>query len=190
MIDTPPEPPAAQEEVIAAKLAECGLKAGGFTVRYEAELQGVEVLISPLAEATPAMFGCIHDATFPEFVRFEDLAAFRQFIAFQEELFRPQAMAEGEAELQKRGLWEGFPRREAHPDLPDLARALEVHAGFSPGTMLRAEAGIRIVIDPVDRNLWVQMDNERLAVLLVVLKFASARDRFSIGFIGNDKVRE
>lgn len=190
MIDQAPEPPAAQEQVIESKLLDCGLKAGGFTVRHEDELDGFEVVIASSAGATPARFRCIFDATYPEIVRFDDLAVEEQYNAFAEEQVRPQVFADLERELRIVGLWEGFPERGAFTTLEDFAHALEAHAGFSPGTMLRAEADTRIVVDFMDRKLLVQMDYERLATLLVVLKFASARDRFSIGFIGNDKVRE
>ena len=190
MIDTPPEPPPAQEQVIAQKLVACGLKAEGFTVRYEEELQSIEVVITLEAGATPNHFGCIHEAAFPEIVRFVDGTMYQDYMAYVAELFRPQVMADAEAELKKLSLWESFPRREEYADLADFARALEAHAGFAPGTILRAEADTQIAVDPVDRNLLIQMDYERLGTLLVVLKFASARDGFSIGFIGNDKVRE
>ncbi len=190
MIDTPPEPPPAQEQVIERKLLACGLKASGFSVTYEDYLQSIEVVITPAAGATPDHFGCIHEAAFPEIVRFADGSMYQGYMAYVAELFRPQVMADAEAALKKLGLWERFPRREDYADLANFARALEAHAGFVPGTILRAEADTQIAVDPVDRNRLIEMDYERLATLLVVLNFASARDRFSIGFIGNDKVRE
>lgn len=190
MIDTPHEPPPSQEQVIERKLLDCGLKAGGVTVRYEDELQSIEVVITPEAGATPDHFGCIHEAAFPEIVTFAEGTMYQEYTAYVAELFRPQVMANAEAELKKLGLWESFPRREDYADLADFARALEAHAGFTPGTTLRAEADTQIAVDPVDRNLLIQMDYKRLATLLVVLKFASGRDGFSIGFIGNDKVRD
>jgi hypothetical protein len=190
MMDAPPEPPPAQEQVIERKLLDCGLKAGGFTVRYEDELDGFEVVIASSAGATSAQFRCIFDATYPEIVRFDDLAVEEQYNAFVDDKVRPQVLADLERELRIVGLWEGFPERRAFTTLQDYVRALEAHAGFSRGTMLRAEADTRVIVDFMDPNLLVQRDYERLATLLVVLKFASARDRFSIGFIGNEKVAE
>lgn len=158
MIDTPPEPPPSQEQVIERKLLDCGLKAGGVTVRYEDELQSIEVVITPEAGTTPDHFGCIHEATFPEIVTFAEGTMYHGYTAYVAELFRPQVMANAEAELKKLGLWESFPRREDYADLADFARALEAHAGFTPGTTLRAEADTQIAVDPVDHNLLIKMD--------------------------------
>lgn len=100
MIDTPPEPPPAQEQVIERKLVDCGLKAGGFTVKYEDELQGTEVVISPVAEASSELFPCIREAAFPEIVTFRDVAMFEQYRDFETEVMRPQMLADAETSLR------------------------------------------------------------------------------------------
>ena len=188
MMDTPPEPPPAQEQVIEQKLLDCGLKAGGFTVRYEDYLQSIEVVITPEAETTPDHFRCIHEAVFPKIVTFPDGDMYQRYMAYVGELFRPQVLADAEAGLKERGLWAGFPERSSSATLDDFAHALESHAGFKPRSVLRAEGDKAITVDPVDRNLFANVDYERLATLFVVLTFASARDGFAINIIGNDKV--
>jgi hypothetical protein len=190
MIDTPPEPPPAQEQVIERKLLACGLKAGGFSVKYQNSLQGIEVVITPEAGVTPDHFGCIHEAAFPDVVTFADGEMYHRYMAYLEDLFRPQVLADAEAELKKRGLWDGFPTRDGYSTLADYVRALEAHAGYTPGTMLRADGSDSVAVDPADRDLLAATDIERLAALLTVLKFASARDGFAMGFIGNDKIRD
>jgi hypothetical protein len=82
MIDAPPEQPLFQEQQIAQALAECGLKAGGFTVRYEAELQSIEIGITPAAGAGPKQFPCIFRAVWPEIVTFEDSVMTGQYYAY------------------------------------------------------------------------------------------------------------
>jgi len=190
MFDAPPEPPPSQEQVIEQKLVDCGLEAARFSVKYEDYLQGIEVVITPEAGVTPDHFRCIHEAAFPDIVTFTDSEMYHRYMAYLEELFRPQVLADAEAELKKLGLWDGFPTRDGYSNLADYTRALEAHAGHSPGTMLRAEGSDRVALDPTDRDLFTATDFERLAVLLTVLKFASAREGFAIGFVGNDKFRD
>ena len=107
MIETPPEPLPAQEQVIEQKLLDCGLKVGGFTVKYEDYLDGIEVVITPVAGATPDHFDCIRGSIYPEFVRFEDYAMYDQYMAYEADLVRPQVLAEVEAALKERDLRTG-----------------------------------------------------------------------------------
>ncbi|WP_086608983.1 hypothetical protein [Erythrobacter donghaensis] len=190
MIDTPPEPPAAQEQLIESKLIGCGLKAEGFSVRYEDYLQSIEVRITPAAGATPEHFGCIKEAAFPEIVTFEDGPMFAQYNEYIGELYRPQILAGAQTALAEQGLLENFPAREDYSTPADYARALEAHAGFAPGTMLRFEGDKTLVFSPANNDMLAEADYERFAVLLNVIIFASARDGFTFGFTGNDKYRE
>lgn len=190
MIDMPPEPPPAQEQVIEQKLLACGLKSGGFTVRYEDYLQRIEVVITPAAGATPDHFGCIHEAAFPEIVTFEDRTMYQKYMAYVGELFRPQMLADLEANLRASGLWEDFPRREDYPLLADYARALEVHAGVEPGTAFRAENDKQLAFDPPLGDQAYAEFAERYSDLLMVGMYAAAMGDFSIGFTGNEKFRE
>ncbi len=190
MIDTPPEPPPAQEQVIERKLIACGLKVEGFTVRYEDELQSIEVVISANAGASPDRFACINVATFPEIVTFDDHAMFEEYAAFARELYRPQILARLEAELKELGLWEGFPGRGSYTSLADYVRALEAHAGFVPGAMARVEGETQVTFDPPPEGVTTLSRSEHLGPLLAVFLFASARDDFDFGFIGNEKMRD
>ncbi|WP_066528523.1 hypothetical protein [Erythrobacter sp. CCH5-A1] len=190
MIDTPPEPPVAQEQVIERKLLDCGLKSEGFTVRYEDELQSIQIIITPSAQAKPEHFVCIREAAGYEIVTFEDTEMFGAYLRVMEDLARPKVLADAEISLKERGLWENFPKRSDYAAFADYLRALEIHAGFAPGSVLQAEADQRVRLEPSSAELFDQVSYERWAVLLAVLKFASARDGFPIGFVGNDKYRE
>ncbi|MBA4046130.1 MAG: hypothetical protein C0471_17185 [Erythrobacter sp.] len=189
MIDTPPEPPPAQEQVIEQRLLDCGLKAGGFTVRYEDYLDGIEVVITPLAGATPDHFDCIRGSIYPEFVRFEDYAMYEQYMAYEADLVRPQVLAEVEAALKERDLWDGFPDRAAFASMGDYVRALEKHAGIAPGSALRVE-GDRLIFDPPRVDEGYAVAATQYSVILMVMVYAAAKERLNLGFIGNDKFRE
>lgn len=190
MVDIPPESPPAQEQVIAQKLVDCGLKAEGFTVRYEDYLQSIEVVITPAVEVTADHFPCIHTAVFPEIVTFENRAMYQEYMAYVGELFRPQMLADSEAALRQRGLWEGFPERGAFPTFADYVRALEAHAGFAPGSVLQLDGGDRVAILFAETIEPAEISYEQFATLLTVLKFASTGGEFTLGFIGNEKIRE
>lgn len=109
MIDLPPPSP---ESVIEQRLVDCGLDAGGLTVKYEADLQSIEIVIKPNAGATSDHFPCIAEAAGHEVVRFEDGEAYVAYTNFTSELARPEMLAMLEAQLKETGLWEGFPKRQ------------------------------------------------------------------------------
>lgn len=190
MIDTPPEPPPAQEQVIAQKLVDCGLKADGFTVRYEGELESILIVITPAAQVKPEHFLCIREATGFEIVTFEDTEMFGAYMQVLDELARPQVLADAEKSLRESGLLENFPKRSDYAAFADYLRALEIHAGFAPGSVLKADGDQRVRVEPSSDEIFDEKSFERWAVLLTVLKYASARDGFPIGFVGNDKYRE
>jgi hypothetical protein len=190
MIDSPPEPPPAQEQVIAQNLVACGLKAEGFTVRYEDYLQSIEIVITAHAGATAEDFPCINEAAGYEIVTFEDRAMYAEFSAYRAELFRPQVLADAETSRKERGLWENFPKRSDFAAFADYLRALETHAGFAPGTVLKADGDQRMRLEPSSDDIFDEVNYERWATLLAVLTYASARDSLPIGFVGNDKVAE
>lgn len=190
MIDAPPEPPVAHEQMIERKLLDCGLKAGGFSVRYEDYLQGIEIVISPAAQSKPEHFVCIREAAGYEIVTFEDTEMFGAYMQALAELARPQVLADAETSLKERGLWENFPKRTDYAAFADYLRTLEIHSGFAPGTVLQADGGQEIRLEASSPELFSEVSYERWAVLLAVLKYASARDGFPIGFVGNDKFRE
>lgn len=189
MIDTLPEPPAALEQVIERKLLDCGLKAGGFTVRYEDYLQSVEVVILPPAGATPVHFACIREAAFPEIVTFEDRAMFRQYLDFEAELVRPQVLADAETALKEYGRWEGFPRRAGFASLNLYAHALEWHLGFAPGSLYKV-SGDALEFDPPREDFLAARSLEHYAPVMAAMSYASASDRVRFFIIGNEKVAE
>lgn len=176
--------------MIEQKLLDCGLKAGGFTVRYENELQSIEVVITSAAGAASEQFGCIREAVFPEIVEFEDHAMYQQYTEFEEELIRPQVLAEFEANLRASGLWDDFPDRQDYPNLADFARALEAHAGIEPGTAFKVEGDNQLTFDPPRVDQDYAEFAERYSDLLAVALYAAAKEGFSFGFIGNDKFRD
>ena len=190
MIDTPPEPLPAQEQVIEQKLRDCGLKADGITVKYENELQSIEVVITPEAGAAPEHFPCIHEAVFPEIVWFSDQTMFVQYTNFEAEMVRPQVLAELEASLRKSGLWENFPQRPNFETTADYSAALEAHAGFVPGTALQVAGADQLTLIPPDSDQGYAEFAERISKLLAVLGYASVTGQISFGFIGNEKYRE
>jgi hypothetical protein len=51
-MDALPEPPPQFEQVVIQKLSECGLRNGGFTVKYEGELQSFLVVVGKEAGAS------------------------------------------------------------------------------------------------------------------------------------------
>lgn len=189
MIDTPPEPPPAQEQVIEQKLLDCGLKAGGFSVRYENELQSIEIAIKPTAEVLTEQFSCIREAAFPEIVTFEDQKMFVQYMAFEAELMRPQALADSEVALKEYGLWEGFPRPGGFATLDGYAHALERHLGFASGSLFKVN-GDALTFDPPRDEFLAAGSFERYTPVMAAMSFASASDNVQFYFIGNDKVRE
>lgn len=189
MIDTPPEPPAAQEQVIAQKLIGCGLKAEGFTVRYEDYLQSVEVVVTLGAGAMPGHFPCIREAAFPEIVTFEDRAQFRQYLEFEAELVRPRVLVDTEVALKEYERWEGFPRRVEYASLDAYAQALERHLGFTPGALFKV-SGSALQFDPPREDFLAARSFERYAPVMAAMSYASASDKVQFFIIGNEKIAE
>lgn len=193
MIDTPPEPPAAHAYVIEQRLTACGLAAEGVALQYDANLEGFYIIVSAKAGATPEQFACIHEAAAEEFVVFDQPELAGQYHAYTRERLRPQVMAEAEKKLRERGLWDGFPARENYAAFGSYLEALEAHAGLEPGKWLRATNETSITLDlPVsgaDIDTFEAIEQQS-ADLLMVLFYATARDRTEFGFIGNDKAPE
>ena len=189
MSDVPPEPLPIQEQVIEQRLLACGLNAGGFTVKYEDYLQGIEIAIAPSAGATSDNFACIKEAAGYEIVTFQDGTMLAAYMDFASELARPQMMVMYESRLKEAGLWEGFPGREDFRSLEEYAKALELHAGMKPGSALRV-SGDGILFDPPSASPDFADFAERYSNLLSVVSYASTRDRVKFGFIGNERVAE
>lgn len=183
----PPENPMSEVRVIEHRLIQCGLSGAGISIKYEEDLQSIEVVIRPAANATANHFGCIRDAVGHEIVRFEDHDMYAVYDDYASEAARLQMLKRLEAELRKQKLLQRFPERNDFPSLAEYARALETHAGMLPGTALRA-TGDGIVFDPPRENNLPKDFLAEYSDLLSIAMFASVRDRFSLGFIGNAAV--
>jgi hypothetical protein len=108
MIDVPPEPLPPQERVVEQRLLDCGLKTGGFIVKYEDYLQSIQVVIEPSAGATSDNFACIREAAGNEIVTFEDGEMFAAYMDFTSELARPEMMVMYEGRLKEADCGKAF----------------------------------------------------------------------------------
>lgn len=186
-MDQAPEPSAHKEQVIQQNLIDCGLLRTGISVKYEEELQSIEVIIRPEAKASHTHFTCIKDGVGNELVTFTDGSMYAAYNEYAAEAVRPQMLASLTATLQERKLLQGFPVRSDFPSLSDYARALEKHAGTKPGAALRVD-GDAIVFDPPHKRTPPADFAAQYSNLLSVVMFASVRDHISFGFIGNAAV--
>jgi hypothetical protein len=175
-----------QEQIIEQHLVRCGLEAKGVSVRYQEDLQSIEVIIRPTARADRSHFECIKDAVSHGIVTFEDDAMRADYTEYTSEVARPQMLASLTATLQKLKLLEGFPARGDFPSLSEYARVLETHAGKAPGVVLRV-VGDSIIFDPPRTKDYPDFAT-KYSDLLSVVMFASVRDHISFGFIGNEAV--
>jgi hypothetical protein len=173
--------------MIELRLVECGLEAKGISVKYEKDLQSIEVVIRPAARAHQGHFKCIKDAVAHEIVTFEDGAMYTAYDEYRSEAARPQMLASRAASLQKSGLLKGFPIRGDFQTLSDYARALEKHAGTKPGAALRVD-GDSIVFDPPQKPVLPADFLAQYSGLMSVVMYASVRDHISFAFIGNGAV--
>lgn len=187
-MDTVPEPPPSYEQIITQKLRECGLSAHGLKVSYEDDLQSYEIIIGPLANAAPEMFACIRDAVAGEIVTFDDLKLANEYHAFVAEAFRPQLVASAEAELSKRGLLRGFPRRADFANDTLFAEALEEHCGLPKGEAIRPLGDVLAILPPPEALRDFKTSLERYSCLMSAIRLASARGEGKFGFIGNEFV--
>ncbi len=130
----PPEPRPAYEQVIEQKLIQCGLRAEGFTVKYEDELQSIEIVIHEGAGASRKNIDCIREAAGYEIVTFRDVDSQQAYDEKVFEALKPKMLAEARAALESRGLIDDFPERSSYASDKLFAEALERHCGIKPGT--------------------------------------------------------
>lgn len=195
MMDSPPEPPAIfeREQTIRQSLSQCGLDPAGLSYDYDEESDRFYITIIPASGVGTEHFPCIHEAAGFDFVRFDppDLAG--PYDAYVREAMRPKLMAQAEAQLRARGLWDGFPAREAFGSFAAYLEALEAHAGVAPGTWLKAEGEGRIIFTPpfdaVTMDTLASFEKTQEDMIMVVF-YAVGRDRTEFSFLGNDKIRE
>lgn len=187
MIETPQVPPPAYEQVLTQKLSQCGLKKDRFTVKYENELQSVEIVINKDAGASAQHFDCIKRAADNEIVTFEDPGIQK---AYQDRVFealKPQMLADARAELEKRGALDGFPQRSTFSTDKQFAEALERQCGMKPGSFfIQGQSGLIGQPRPGQQS---KADRDRMSCLMAAIMYVSAKgEDFKFGFLGNEAV--
>lgn len=187
MVDMPQVPPPAYEQVVTQKLLQCGLRDGGFTVRYEDELQSVEIVIDKEAGATSEQIECIRQAASNEIVTFKDPELQK---AYQDRVFaafRPKMLANARADLEKRGVLDGFPERSDYASDKLFGEALERQCGMKPGSFFVQSQWGLIGQPKLDRQSKVEED--RMACMMTAIMHVSAKgEDFKFGFVGNEAV--
>jgi hypothetical protein len=186
MIDMSPESPPAQVQVIQQRLVECGLKTGAFTVRYEDELQSIEIVIGPQAGASTEKFGCIREAAQYEIVTFSENDLQRAYAGHISDLLRPKMLKDARESLEKRGLLTGFPERSRFASDRFFAEALEKHCGVKAGSFfIEGERGL--IVQPKTTPL-NDTEGDQMTCLINALMYVSAKgENFAVGFIGNEQ---
>lgn len=183
----PPEPPPAQVQVIQQKLVECGLKADGFTVKYEDELQSIEIVIGLQSSASIDKLDCIRAAAQFEIVTFNEgrlQAAYSDRVA---KLMRPNLLEDARNRLKKSGLLEGFPERGNFASDKLFAEALEKHCGEKPGSFL-VDSQWGLILQPPKAALFGSAEFDRMSCMINALMYVSAKgEDFKVGFIGNEQ---
>jgi hypothetical protein len=185
MIDMPQVPPPAYEQVLTQKLLQCGLRKGGFSVKYENDLQSVEIVIDKEAGADAEHLDCIRQAAGYEIVTFKETELQQ---AYQDRVFealRPEMLEDAQAELRKRGILDGFPDRSKFSSEKLFAEALERQCGMKPGSFfVESKWGLIGQPKPVRQN---KADENRMSCLMAALTYVSAKgEDFKFGFLGNE----
>jgi hypothetical protein len=185
MIDMPPEPRPAYEQVIEQKLIQCGLRVGGFTVKYEDELQSVEIVIDKQAGASRENIDCIREAAGYQIVTFRDGDMQKAYVEKAFEALKPKMLTEARAALEKRGLLDCFPERSSYASDKLFAEALERHCGMKPGTFfVQSQWGLLGQPKLSNRS---KAEDDRMACLMSAITYVSAKgEKFEFGFIGNE----
>ena len=185
----PPLPP---ERVIEQKLVECGLDPAGLSISYSDLLQSIEIVIAPSANATVGHFECIRAATPGEIVTFQQGNLANAYADSSYELIRPQMLESARKALAERGLLQGLPERKDYQDEAEFAKALEVHCGFKPASVIQSTAaGMTILPKAMPKGRMSGPRFEKFSGLLAALMYLAVRDGdIKIGFIGNEAYRE
>lgn len=188
-MDLPPQPP---EQVIEQRLVDCGLDRKGLSISYSDLLQGIEIVIAPSANATVEHFGCIRTAAAGEIVTFQQGNLANAYADSSYELIRPQMLESARKSLAERGLLQGLPERKDYQDEAEFAKALEVHCGFKPGSVIQSTvSGMTILPLAMPKGPMTGPRFEKFSGLLAALMYFAARDGdIKIGFIGNEAYRE
>lgn len=183
----PQVPPPAYEQVLTHKLLRCGLRNGGFTVKYEDELQSVEIVIDKNAGVSAKHFECIRNAVGYEMVSFKDPALQQAYQDRAFEASKPKILADAQAELERRGVLDGFPERSKFRSDKLFAEALERQCDMEPGSFfVQSQWGL---IGQPSKDRLSKTDADRMSCLMAAIAFVSAKDEdFKFSFIGNEAV--
>lgn len=185
MIDLPSEPQPAYEQVIEQKLIQCGLRAAGFTVKYDDELQSIHIVIDKQAGASRDSMDCIREAAGHQIVTFLDRDMQKAYDEKVFEALRPKMLADAREALEKRGLLDDFPERSNYGSDKLFAEALERHCGIEQGTLF--VEGRWVLIGQPKPGDWSKAYQDKMACLMSVIRYVSAKgDEFEFGFIGNE----
>lgn len=161
----------------------------GFTVKYEDELQSIEIKIGPQSGASNDKFD-FREASQNEIITFEDgglQSAYSERVA---ELMRPALLKDAREVLRKRGLLTGFPERKNFASDKLFAEALETHCGIEPGSFLIA-GQLGLIAQPPKIGPLGSAEWDRMSCLMNALMYVSAKgENFKVGFIGNEKFRD
>ena len=187
MVDMPQVPPPAYEQVVTHKLLQCGLRNGGFTVKYEEELQSVEIVIDREAGATSEQIECIRQATGNYVVTFKDPELQKAYLDRVFDAFRPKMLADARADLEKRGVFDGFPERSAYASEMLFGVALERQCGLKPGSFfVQSQSGL-VVQPKLGRQN--KTEEDRMACMMTAIMYVTAKgEDFTFGFVGNEAV--
>lgn len=176
MIDLPAPPSKPPIEA----LAECGLDTRGLTVSYDESAEGYYIHISTRAGARKSNLQCVWDATWPEFVQFEDKQLQEDYDALSRSRFGPIAMESAKESLKNNGLLERLPNRADFTNTAEFAIAIEHLCGFAANQILQVN-GDEISIVPHHGSL-SNSDFERIGCVFSAL---TASGEGKIGIIGN-----
>lgn len=177
--------PPAYEQVLTEKLLQCGLRNGGFSVKYVDELQSVEIVIDRKADLSAKHFDCISRAAASEIVTFEDPELGQAYQDQVSAALKPKMLADARAELVKHGALDGFPERAAFGSEKLFAEALEQQCGMKPGSFfVQSQRGLIGQPKP-DRQS--KVDEDRMSCLMAAIMYVAAKgEDFKFGFIGNE----
>jgi hypothetical protein len=181
VIDLPPEPPALPSKPPVEGLVQCGLEQKNFKVVYDDELQGYVIEISSSSGATNQNLQCVWDATWTEFVHFEDKALQTAYDKMTSDRFTPLAIKDARDTLAQRGLLKDLPKRADFPTAAAFAVAIERHCGVT-SQVLKASADSSLLIEPAGKS----DPSYDQSTCLFAAMIAAGETKF--GFIGNEKV--
>jgi hypothetical protein len=176
--------PPDHEAYIAAlemRVEQCGLARPHFTITYQEDMQGYEVVVAKAARLSTAVLNCLVDTATEDFVSFEDTAVGAAFNEIITARFRPKMMQDMRESLNQRGLLASLPMPGNFTSTAAFLVAIEEHCGFAPGQILKLRNGWA-VIEPYPKVLEPYSD-ERFGCVISSL-LVSGFESFS--FVGNE----